>query len=107
LNSLTKYSKQFLESLPPDQLKIQLAQLEDVIRQKFSSGADFNTTMDAVLEELRYVGHTLYRLDYDSDIFRFREVWGTNYHDMGAHGLEIEFISPNNIKVTWVNSLKK
>ena len=95
-----------METLPRDELNIQLSQLEETIRQDFSESVDFNATMDAVLEELRNNGHSLYRLDYDSDIFRLRGVWGTSYHDMGAHGLEIEFTSPNNVKVTWVDTVK-
>ena len=73
--------------------------------QKFKDSSDFNKTLSYIIEQLKSLGHPLNCLDYDSDINRAKEVWGSNYHDQQADGIEIDFESPANIKVCWVKNL--
>ncbi len=95
-------NRQYFESLRISDIYSNLQTLEQLIRKEFDKSNDFKKTLETVVTLLNKCGHNLATLEYDSDIYRFREVWGTNYHDCGANGLEIEFISPNNIYLTWV-----
>jgi hypothetical protein len=88
------------------QLQTATLALQEYLQSIFNDDSDFNETLDQVIHQLKELGHTMYRLDYDSDIYRFRETWGSHYFDYGANGLEIEFISPNKIHVAWVTSSK-
>src|SRR5262245_7867545 len=102
MTQLSKYSRSFFDSLSLRELQSNITELEKVLNEIFSSSADFNQTLKNVVEELKSIGHNMYSLDYDSDTKRFFEVWGSNYHDAGANGLEIEFRSSERIRVYWI-----
>lgn len=95
-------SRQYFESLKTSDIYSNLQTLEQLISKEFEKSNDFNKTLENVLSRLNKCGHNLSRLEYDSDIHRFREVWGTNYHDCGANGLQIEVISPMDVFLTWI-----
>ena len=92
----------YFESLKTSDIYSNLQTLENLIHNEFEKSNDFNKTLESVLTRLNQCGHNLARLEYDSDIYRFREVWGTNYQDCGANGLQIEAVSPNNVYLTWI-----
>lgn len=95
-------NRQYFESIKTSDIFSNLKTLEELIRKEFDKSHDFNKTLENVLTRLNQCGHNLARLEYDSDIYRFREVWGTNYQDCGANGLQMEVIGPNNVYLTWV-----
>ena len=95
-------NRNYFESLRTSEIYSNLKTLEHLIRKEFDKSNDFKKTLDTIVTRLNKCGHNLSTLEYDSDIYRLREVWGTNYHDCGASGLEIEFISPNSVYLTWV-----
>jgi len=80
--------------------------LEGVINKRLESN-DFESETTKIITELKSKGHILYSLNYDNDIHRYNETWGSNYHDMGANGLEIDFWNPGYSTVTCVISNKK
>ncbi|MES2287823.1 MAG: hypothetical protein V4547_19200 [Bacteroidota bacterium] len=76
------------------------------MKEQFVNNVDFNTTLTDIVDKLNKLDHNLARLEYDSDTNRNREVWGTNYQDKGANGLEIEFVSPSDVFLIWVVTTK-
>jgi hypothetical protein len=106
MDELSKYSRASFDDLTTNELTAHIHSLQALLKKRFGSSSDFNETLVTTLQQLKAVGHTLYSLDYDSDIYRFREVWGTNYRDSGVLGLEIEFESPDRIVVEWIDTLE-
>ena len=60
-------------------------------------GAEREDMVFSWIEELRAVGHDLWRWDFDEDY----EFFGYNYAKQGSSGLLIEFEFPNKVEISW------
>ncbi len=98
----TEYGRLALEALPDDQRRTRLASLARLLTQRLAGLTDWNAYWESVaivIEELRSLGHDLWRHDFDSE---GRELWGWDYTRRDGIGfLQVHFRFKGEVHTHW------
>jgi hypothetical protein len=98
---MTWISRKDLESLPAAERPEALARLRAMIDQRLSGATAYWPETQAIIAELKAVGHDLWSHDFDGD---GRHLWGWDYMRLDTAGmLQIQFNESAPCQTFWRN----